>query len=599
MAKAQAVIDQTTQKNIDTWLKGDYDEASKNEIRRLQRENPEELLDAFYTHLNFGTGGLRGIMGVGTNRMNVYNVRAATQGLANYILKQTPKEGKHSAVISYDSRHHSREFAEETAKVLAANKIEVFLYKELRPVALASFGVLYKHCTVGIMITASHNAPKYNGYKVYWSHGGQVLPPHDKGIIDEVNRITKNTMVKTVENLSHPLIHEVDGEIDAAFLAKIHRLQMHPGDNKSKGKDLHIVYTSLHGAGITMVPRALKDWGFTHLTLVDEQVIPDGNFPTLKNPNPEEPEAMRLGIKKLEEVNADLLIATDPDTDRLGVVVMHANEPFFFNGNEVACMLAEHLCRSLEETHSMPPKPMFIKTIVTTELLRKIVEHHGATCLDVLTGFKYIGEKISQWEEDTAVNEVIGHHFIFGGEESYGYLLGTQTRDKDAIVSAACLCEAALQLKLQKKTLVDFLYEIYQKFGIYREKLISLTFEGKEGVDKMRSMMHTLRESPPTEIGSLKVVTVEDYLSRTILHTATGHKEPLTLPHSDVLRFWLEDDTKIVVRPSGTEPKIKLYGGIRDKHHHPASEKALVQAIQSCDRRLDEILFAMKKMLVK
>lgn len=598
MAGTQAVIDKETQKNIDLWLKGDYDDASKNEIRRLQRENPEELLDAFYTHLNFGTGGLRGIMGVGTNRMNAYNVRAATQGLANYILKQTPKANKHSVVISYDCRLHSREFAEEAAKVLAANNIEVFLYKELRPVALASFGVLYKHCTAGIMVTASHNPPKYNGYKVYWSHGGQVLPPHDKGIIDEVNKITANKMVKKVEQLSHPLIHEVDGEIDAAFIDAIRPLQMHPGDNKSKGKELHVVYTSLHGAGITMVPRALNDWGFTNQTIVDEQKTPDGNFPTLKNPNPEEPEAMRLGIKKLQAVKGDLLLATDPDTDRLGVVVMHNHEPFFFNGNETVCLLAEHLCRSMEVTHSKPPKPMFIKTIVTTELFRKIVEHHGATCLDVLTGFKYIGEKISQWEEDK-VNHVTPHHFIFGGEESYGCLLGTQVRDKDAIVTAACVCEAALQMKLQNKTLVDLLYEIYLKYGVYREKLLSLTFEGKEGVDKMHAMMLHLRQNPPTSIDGIPVVTLEDYLSRTTLHLATGNKEPIILPKSDVLRFWLEDDTKIVVRPSGTEPKIKLYGGIRDRHHHPASEKALIQAIQACDKRLDEILLTTKKLLLK
>ncbi len=588
-------MEETTQKNITSWLEGDYDPQVKEEIRRLQQENPQELIDAFYTTLSFGTGGLRGIMGVGTNRMNVYNVRAATQGLANYIATQTPKGEKHSVVIGYDCRNHSREFSEEAAKVLAANGIEVFLYKALRPVAIVSFGVLYKKATAGIMVTASHNPPKYNGYKVYWDYGGQVLPPHDKGIIDEVNKITSNKMVKTV-SLPHPLVHEVDGEIDAAYLKAIHDWQLHPGDNHSRGKDLHVVYTSLHGAGITMVPPALRDWGFSNLTIVKEQEEPDGNFPTIKSPNPEEHETLALGIEKLKEVNGDVLLATDPDTDRLGVVVMHEGKPFFFNGNELACILLEHICRSLTETHSMPPKPMFIKTIVTTELFRKIAEHHGGTCLDVLTGFKYIGEKIAQWEEEKEAN-VSHHHYIFGGEESYGYLLGTHVRDKDAIISAACVCEAALQLKMRGKTLVDSLYEIYGKYGIYREKLASLTFEGKEGADQMKKMMQHFRDNPPKILADIPVTVMEDYLTHTKIHPETGEKEALVLPKSDVLRFWLADGTKIVVRPSGTEPKIKLYVALQEKHHH-VDRHDLEKALAACDRRLDEILQLVKKMLV-
>jgi len=410
MERAEVVIDADTQKNIDRWLQGDYDSKAKEEIRRLQRENPAELLDSFYTTLSFGTGGLRGLIGVGTNRMNAYNVRAATQGLANYIATQTPKGERHSVVIGYDCRNGSREFSEEAAKVLAANGIEVFLYAALRPVPIVSFGVLYKKATAGIMVTASHNPPEYNGFKVYWDYGGQVLPPHDQGIIDEVNRITSNEMVKTVA-LSHPLVHEVNGEIDKAYLKAIHEWQFHPGDNHSHGKDLHVVYTSLHGAGITMVPAALTDWGFTTLTIVKEQETPDGNFPTVKSPNPEEHAALSLGIEKLKEVKGDLLLGTDPDTDRLGVVVMHEGKPFFFNGNEVACLLMEHICTSLKQTQSMPPKPMFIKTIVTTELFRKIAEHYGGTCLDVLTGFKYIGEKIAQWEEEKEAN-ISQHHYI-------------------------------------------------------------------------------------------------------------------------------------------------------------------------------------------
>jgi phosphomannomutase len=594
MAKVEAVIDHATQKNIDSWLNGNYDEASKKEILRLQRENPAELVDAFYRHLDFGTGGLRGIMGVGTNRMNPYTVRAATQGLANYMLKQKTSAVP-SVFIGFDCRHHSHEFATEAATVLAANGIRVYLYKDLRPVANISFGVLQKKCTAGIMITASHNPPQYNGYKVYWSYGGQVLPPHDQGIIAEVNQVTSTTKVKSVE-LPHPLVEEVGEELDKAYLKAIHEWQMHPGDNHTHGKELKVIYTSLHGGGITMIPSALKDWGFTNLTLVEAQAKPDGDFPTVKSPNPEEHAAMTLGIEKLKAVNGDILLGTDPDTDRLGVVIMHQGKPFFFDGNQVACLLVEHVCHSLRETRSMPPKAMFIKTIVTTELFRCIAEHYQAGCLDVLTGFKYVGEKIHQWEEEKLA-DVPSHHFILGAEESYGYLLGTHVRDKDAIISAACICEAALRLKLRKKTLVDLLNEIYLKYGVFREKLLSLVFEGKDGADKMQHMMEHLRKNPPKMIADLRVEILEDYQNHICLHVASGRKEPLLLPKSDVLRFWLEDQTKIVIRPSGTEPKIKLYCGVMEKHHQ-TDRHAVTQAVISCDARLNTLLDAIKKELL-
>lgn len=596
MKKTVPSFDLQTQKNIDSWLQGDYDELSKKEIERLLQESPQEALDAFYTHLSFGTGGLRGIMGVGTNRMNSYTVGAATQGLANYINKQPKTTAKHAVLIGYDCRHHSREFAEEAAKVLAANGIEVFIYNELRPVALVSFGVLYKKCIAGIMITASHNPPNYNGYKVYWSYGGQVLPPQDQGIIDEVNRITTPKQVKK-SSFDSPLIHTVHDEIDIAYLQTIHGLQLNPGTNHTKGRGLHVVYSSLHGGGITIVPRALKDWGFTQLTLVEEQAKPDGSFPTVKSPNPEEHASLALGIETMKRVKGDLFIATDPDADRLGIVVMHENEPVFLDGNQAACVLLEHICRSLKESRTMPKKPMFIKTIVTTELFKAIAEHYGATCLDVLTGFKYIGEKIAEWEVEQKKHAESAHHFIFGGEESYGYLLGTHARDKDAIVSTACACEAALQMKLQNKTLVDLLYEIYLTYGIYREKLLSLSFEGKEGQEKMHQMMTRLREHPPQLIGEKAVVTVEDYLNRTSLNLATGRKEPILLPKSDVIRLWLADETKIVVRPSGTEPKIKFYCAVKEKHH--ASDiHALKKLIARSDERLTELLAILKKSLL-
>ncbi len=572
-------MDKTTRANVDSWLNGTFDEASKKEVRRLEKDEPQELINAFYQQLEFGTGGLRGVMGVGTNRLNPYTVRAATQGLATYINSQTKKG---SVLIGYDCRNHSREFAEEAAKVLAANNIKVYLYKELRPVPLVSFGVRYKKCTAGIMITASHNPPKYNGYKVYWDYGGQVLPPHDKGIIAEVGK------VKEVKEglMTSALIEEIDGEVDAAYLKAIHSLQLHPGDNHSKGGALHVVYTPLHGAGITIVPHALASWGFSHVTLVKEQEKPDGNFPTVTSPNPEEEAALKIGIATLQKVKGDILIGTDPDTDRIGVVCMHKGAPQLFNGNEIACMATEHICRSLKATHQMPPKAMFVKTIVTSELMKVIAEKNQASCLDVLTGFKYIGEKITQWEEDHM------HHFLFGGEESYGYLLGTHARDKDAVVSATLVAEMALQMKLQNKTLVDLLYEIYQTYGIFREKLLSLTFEGKEGADHITNMMCKLRESPPKTIDGVKVITLEDYQSHLATHLKSGKKEAIILPKSNVVRLWLEDGTKIIVRPSGTEPKIKLYCGVHDPHHSHLDE-----GIKKCDARLDSILQSIKKII--
>ncbi len=595
MQKIRSAMDTTTQKNIDTWLQGAYDESTKQEIRRLQRENPEELIDAFYTYLSFGTGGLRGIMGVGTNRMNVYTIRSATQGLANYLLtQQPPGKQRHGVLVGFDCRNHSREFAIETAKVLAANGIEVFLYKDLRPVALISFGVQFKQCSAGVMITASHNPPLYNGYKVYWSYGGQVLPPHDQGIMSEANAITEPSQIKMVD-FPHPLIQEVAEEIDDAYIHTIHSLQLRPGQNQTHGKELHVVYTSLHGGGITMIPRALADWGFSHITLVEEQKTPDGNFPTVKTPNPEEPAALKLGIEKLQKVNGDLLIATDPDVDRLAVVVMHEGKPVALNGNQTACIALEYICHSLVENKLMPPKPIFVKTIVTTELFRAIAEHYKTSCLDVLTGFKYIGEKIAQWEEEKKAN-VPTHHYIFGGEESYGYLLGTHARDKDAVVSSALICEAALYQKLQGKTLVDLLFHIYQTYGVYREKLLSLTFEGKEGAERMKQVMKMLRKNPPKTIREVAVTTVEDYEQRSIHLLETGYKEPLMLPKSDVLRFWLADRTKLVIRPSGTEPKIKIYCGCvakRTFEHKKEIEKSIVE----CDQKADIYLHLMKKLL--
>ncbi|MFQ5728850.1 MAG: phospho-sugar mutase, partial [Waddliaceae bacterium] len=406
------MLDEATQKNVNLWLEGDVDENSKDEIRKLLQENPKEVTDAFYTKLSFGTGGLRGIMGVGTNRMNRYTVRMATQGLANYLLKQ-PETGPHHAVfIGYDSRHRSRFFAEESAKVLAGNGIQVYLCTELRPTPLVSFGCRYKQCSAAIMITASHNPPKYNGYKVYWNDGGQVISPHDQAIIKETNGISDLSKVKAVDDLSHELITLVGKEVDEAYLETIRGYQHYPEENKQHGKDLKVIFTSLHGTGITLVPETLKEWGFTNLAYVESQIVPDGDFPTVKSPNPEERKALQLGIETLEKMDADLLIATDPDADRVGVAIKHEGEVHLLNGNQVACICLYHICEALTAQGRMPKKAGFVKTIATTELFKAIAEGYSGACFDVLTGFKYIAALIREWEQDPD-----GYRYIFGGEE--------------------------------------------------------------------------------------------------------------------------------------------------------------------------------------
>nr|MCH9703168.1 phospho-sugar mutase [Chlamydiota bacterium] len=499
----------------------------------------------------------------------------ATQGLANYILSKKSKKG---VVIGYDSRKNSALFAQEAALVLAANGIEVFLFEQMRPTPLVSFAVRHKNAIAGIMITASHNPPQYNGYKVYWEHGGQVLPPHDEGIIDEVSRVER---VHRVE--SSTLIHQMGEEVDEAYIEAISKLSLHP-ENRICGGELSIVYTSLHGAGISVVPKVLKSWGFDTLNLVEKQVIPDGSFPTVSRPNPEEPAALELGIEELKRVQGDLLIATDPDADRIGIATLEHGKPVYFNGNEVACMVLEHLCQSMQG--KMPPKPMFVKTIVTTELFATIAKHYGASCLDVLTGFKYIGEKIAQWEDESK-RLTSTHHYIFGGEESYGYLPGTHARDKDAVVMAAVISQMALQCKLQDKTLSDFLFEIYMKYGVYANATKSFEFEGKEGQEKMEQMMQHLREAPPKKIGHVDVRVMEDYWTHQMKNLETGKTAPLTLPKSNVILFRLVDGSKLVVRPSGTEPKIKFYCEVVDPHFHP-DRHSVQKSLEKCYRQIDE-----------
>lgn len=554
-----AEFDAVTKRNIDSWLKGDFDPETKSTIQKMLQENPKDLVDAFYTNLSFGTGGLRGLMGVGTNRMNSYTVSAATQGLANYLLKQNPSK-ELSVVIGYDSRHLSREFAEEAAKVLARNGIKVYLFSDLRPTPLVSYTCRQKKCSAGIVITASHNPPEYNGYKVYWSDGAQILPPHDKGIIQEVEHIADRSQVK-MTTIDNPLIHWIHDEMDHDYIKATNPLQLYSDDNHSKGKELKVIYTSLHGTGITMVPQLLKSWGFTNVKLVENQCVPDGNFPTVTYPNPEEPEALEQGIALLKKEHADILLATDPDTDRVGLAVNHHGKIEILNGNQIASLCVAHVCDALTKQNRMPEKGAFIKTIATTELFKAIVEQYKKPCFDVMAGFKYIAELINRWDR-----EANGHQFIFGGEESYGYQLGTLTRDKDAVIASALICEVALQAKLQNKTLIDLLHDLYRKFGVYTEKLISVKFpETKAGKEQMTKGIALLQDNPPKSFAGIDVVTLDDYKRGLTIDLKTNQTKKITLPQTSCLVFWLSDGSKLIVRPSGTEPKIKIYCGIVTK----------------------------------
>lgn len=588
MVKAKEVaIDSTTKKNIDLWLNGKYDLQTKEETRTLLRDDPQQAIDAFYRTLSFGTGGLRGVMGPGTNRMNIYTVRSATQGLANYLIKTDPQK-KHSVIIGYDSRHRSALFSQEAARVLAGNGIQVYLFKELRPTPLVSFGCREKHCSAAIVVTASHNPPEYNGYKVYWNDGAQVLPPHDQGIIDESQKITDNASIR-LSAPDHPLIVWIDREIDTAYLKAIDSLQHYPKDNKTKGSSLKIVYTNLHGTGITLVPPALRQWGFNSTHPVPEQEKPDGDFPTVKSPNPEDGEALLLGIRQMLATKGDLLIATDPDTDRMGVVVNDHGNAVILNGNQIAVLSLYHICKALSEQKRLPEKAVFVKTIVTTELFKTIAEKgYKKSCVDVLPGFKYIAEKIREWEGIPN-----GPQFIYGGEESYGTLLGTHARDKDAVIASCLIAEAALQAKLHGKTLMDTLEEIYRKFGFFHEKLLSVKYEeSKEGHEKMSRAMARLRQAPPSHLGGIAVRSFEDYENSVKKDLVSQKTEKISLPKSNILLFWLQDGSKLVIRPSGTEPKIKIYCGLNTQ-----TFQTLQSAQQQLEKKADTHLSSLKGLL--
>ena len=561
-------MDSKTQQRVQQWLDGPYDSSVKDEIRHLLNENPKELADAFYRDLSFGTGGMRGIMGIGTNRMNIYTVRTATQGLSNYLFKQNSPNPR--VFIGYDVRINSRLFAEESARVLAGNGIEAHITKEICPTPLASYACRLFHCSAAIMITASHNPVQYNGYKVFWSDGAQVVPPHDEGIIAQVKLIQSPDQIR-LASIDHPLIQWIGNEIDQAYLNEL-AIDSHPARS-----NLRLIYTNLHGTGLRLLPQALQRQGFTNIRLVKEQQSPDGRFPAAPSPNPEEEEAMVLGTKQLMAEKADLLLATDPDADRLGVVALHRGCPQRLNGNEIAALCLAHLASFLKSQGKIPARGAFIKTIVTSELTRKIAIGFGIQCHDVLTGFKYIAERIRQWE-----NGYRQPQFLFGAEESHGYLANTFVRDKDAISAACLICQAAENAKKQNHTLIDRLYELFRIYGVHRQSLVTIKFpDSLQGMATIQSLMLWLRQNTPREFEGQTVIRLDDYLRQISIDRKTNQSSALPLPVSDVLGFWLEDQSKIVIRPSGTEPKIKIYLEVC------APPTALIEeSIARCDQKL-------------
>lgn len=552
------------------WLKNPYFDAdTKAELERIAADE-NEIKERFYTDLEFGTAGLRGIIGAGTNRMNLYTVRKATQGLANYILKNGSAEK--GVAIAFDSRRMSPEFAQEAACCLAANGIKAYVFDSLRPTPELSYAVRKLGCIAGINITASHNPPEYNGYKVYWEDGAQITPPHDKGIMDEVKAVEDYTTMKTMsaEEAKAAGLYEVIGaEVDDAYIAELKKQVIHQDAIDAVGKDLKIVYSPLHGTGNIPARRILKELGFENVYVVKEQELPDGEFPTVSYPNPEAAEAFDLGLKLAREVDADIVLATDPDADRLGVRVKDKNGEYHdLTGNMSGCLLADYEIGQRKALKGLPEDGYLIKTIVTTNMADAIAEHYQAGLIEVLTGFKYIGQQILGFET-TGKGE-----YLFGFEESYGCLIGTHARDKDAIVATMALCEAAAYYKTKDMTLWDAMIEMYEKYGYYKDDIQSITLKGIEGLAKIQEILETLRKNPPAEIAGYKVLKARDYKADTIKDMQTGEVSSTGLPSSNVLYYDLSDDAWLCVRPSGTEPKVKFYYGVKGTSLTDADEKS-------------------------
>lgn len=564
------------------WLVSDaFDEETKKELQAIDGDD-KEIKERFYKDLEFGTGGLRGIIGAGTNRMNKYTVGKATQGLANYILKNNPDGSKMGVAIAYDSRNMSPEFAERSALVLNANGIKAYVFDELRPTPELSYAVRALGCTAGIVVTASHNPPEYNGYKVYWADGAQVVYPKDKGIIGEVNAISDFSLIKTMDRKEAEekgLFNVIGKEIDDGFIKAIKAQAVRPEEIK-KAEDMVIVYTPLHGTGNKPVRRVLDEVGFKNVYVVPEQEKPDKNFSTVGYPNPEDPKAFTLAIELAKEKNAEIIVGTDPDADRIGVVIRDEKGNYdILTGNMTGALLTEYVLNGRKEKGLLPENAAVIKTIVTTEMVRAIAESYNAELIEVLTGFKFIGEKIKQFEEDHS------HTFVFGFEESYGCLSGTYARDKDAVGAAMLVCEMAAYYKNRGMTLHDALEELYKKYGFYKEGVKSVTLKGIDGAEKIGKIMAYLRENTPEGFGGNKVLTVKDYKSGVFTDVATGNKSESPLPASDVLYYNLEDRAWLCVRPSGTEPKIKFYMGVKAE-----SSDAAVAKVEAMEKSVDELL---------
>lgn len=553
------------------WLESDYmDEATKEELRQIAGDE-KEIEERFYTELKFGTAGLRGIIGAGCNRMNEYTVRKATQGLANYILKVGGQD--RGVAIAYDSRHMSPEFADVAALCLAANGIKAYVFESLRPTPELSYAVRKLHTIAGINITASHNPPEYNGYKVYWEDGAQITPPHDSGIMNEVKAISDYAVCKKMDKdaaIAAGLYQTIGADIDDPYIEELKKLVVHQDAIDAVGSQIKVVYTPLHGTGNIPVRRVLKELGFTNVYVVPEQELPDGDFPTVSYPNPEAKEAFTLGLALAKKVDADLVLATDPDADRLGVYVKDAKTGEYhpLTGNMSGCLIGDYLIGQKKELQGLPEDGVFVRSIVSTNMADAIADYYGIELVEVLTGFKFIGQKILEMEKTGKGT------YLFGMEESYGCLTGTYARDKDAVVASMALCEAAAYYKTKNMTLWDAMIAMYERYGYYQDGITAITLKGIEGLEKIGQIMNTLRAEAPKEIGAYQVTAVRDYKNDTITDIATGAVRPTGLPSSNVLYYELTDDAWVCVRPSGTEPKVKFYFGIKGSSLADADAKA-------------------------
>lgn len=569
-------MDSVITANVASWLNGPYDETTKQAIRQLQTEHPDELADAFYRNLEFGTGGLRGIMGVGTNRINQYTVGMATQGFSNYLNK-TYTGQPISVAIAHDSRNNSRFFAETTAAVFAANGIKVYLFESLRPTPELSFAIRHLNCQAGVVCTASHNPKEYNGYKAYWNDGGQLVPPHDVNVIREVEAIQSIADVKFTGGEQN--IHLIGKEMDAAYIQMVKSLSVYP-EVISAQHDLKIVYTPIHGTGIMLVPEVLKQYGFTNVQVVEEQATPDGNFPTVHYPNPEESETMQIGLQKARELDADILLGTDPDADRVGIGVKdnHGNW-ILMNGNQTAVLAFSYMMEARKAKGIATPEDMVITTIVTTEMINRVAERNAVDCYNVLTGFKWIAEKIKELEGKK--------QYVIGGEESFGLMIGSLIRDKDAVSAVALLCEMAAYEKSKGRTLFEKLIDLYIEYGFYYESLISITKKGMNGQKEIAEMMENYRKQPPQQLAGSPVVELLDYQLQQSTHLLTGEKKPIALPKSNVLQFITADGSKISARPSGTEPKIKFYFSVNAPLKNKEAYETVLEQLKS---KIDHII---------